>query len=134
MNPTNTKTLAYYGNIDTMVIQNISNYKSKIEGNDENTIVELNNLGGGNTLCNDENISIRIKYKSTKHIVFGLKNNSGFRNTILPSLGNINRIPTDSEYYNHLPEWYNDDSDSDNELQEAVDAFWTLKDGYTDFN
>ena len=134
MNPTNTKTLAYYGNIDTMVIQNISNYKSKIEGNDENTIAELNDLGGGNTLCNDDNISIRIKYKSTKHIVFGLKNNSGFRNTILPSLGNINRVPTDSEYYTHLPEWYSDDSDSDNELQEAVDAFWTLRDGYIYFN
>lgn len=131
INPVSNKTISYYGNVDTMIINSISDYKSRIEGAIENTVDVLTAPSEESNFTSDPNISVRIKYKSTKHIVFGLKNKSGYKNTVLPSIGNLNRTTTT---ITHKPEWFGDNSDPDNTVQTISDYYFPGENGYQDFN
>lgn len=98
------KNISYYGNIDTLRVNTTADYVPKIVGNGIENMPTFNDRA---ITVKDETISIRMKYKSTKHLVFGLKNYNNKKYTILPSLG-INTV-TSEDVGQYQPSWSNPD-------------------------
>lgn len=98
----NSRSFVYYGNVDTMYSLKQNNaYKSKIEKivNGESTIGSLmddNSIKGEDlrnydTMQTDTNVNVRMSYKSSKHLIFGIKydeqqQNHAHRQSCLPTI------------------------------------------------
>lgn len=68
----------YYGNIDTSLIADVR--PSAVPTFDSNSY----DTGHGSNIWNSAQFGIRMKYKSTRHLVFALSNNGGEDTVILP--------------------------------------------------
>lgn len=90
---------SYYGNIDTLLLYNNDSYVSKVAGSGS-VISNIPSPGNGSSLktVQDKNISIRMKYKSSKHLVFGLRGDDNETFTVLPSVNNINTTTNSVQY------------------------------------
>lgn len=87
--------VSYYGNIDTLINSKLSTFKwmQDIDINMRDITSDINMDSDENniTVLTEGSAPIRMKYKSTKHLVFSLKTKSnevGIR--ILPTLNNLN--------------------------------------------
>ena len=93
----------YYGNEDYMFSKILPRTSEGAKKVVKTTLGELEELAYTNSTIDTSRV-IRMQYKSPKHIVFGLKNNSNsHRPIILPSINNLNRADPVVVY---VPEWY----------------------------
>lgn len=104
----------YFGNEDSIIAWTQSDFKIPVVGKDSGEISSIAEsvvgaVTEGKDIVNVEEIAIRMSYKSTPHLVFGLHTKGGndeeemHRPVILPSVNNLNRADPE---INSIPDWY----------------------------
>lgn len=95
------KSVCYYGNIDTML--SASDNKVSTESGDVYIPFETDTIDSyvaptGNKIPSEVIMSSRIKYKSTRHLVFSLMNAMSGKTVVMPVLNNTPSLPNDLPY------------------------------------
>lgn len=121
------KSVCYYGNVDTMV----SSSRNSVETSDGSVYIpylvdDLDNYtpATGDNIPSEVMMSTRIKYKSTRHLVFSLMSDIGGKTTVMPILNNTPSLPNDIPY----PYWENGEETAYPEADGfAGDSKYTIK-------
>lgn len=114
----------YYGNVDTMVNPK-SNISIPYVGG---KTFEADITDSSYADNNDINGSVRISYKSGKHLVFSLITEANHRPNILPSLNNVNRVPLVYD----IPYWLTNSIKNSKESIYVEEDYTTIENRVTD--
>lgn len=124
--PIGDTTFNYYGNIDTILLAKEEysilyghNNKASFYDTSFDEITKDKHFGDNNDIIVSSKESVRMKYKSSPHLVFSLSSNNGVQ-SILPTINNIQEISDDIKY--STPYWI-DSSVADTSDYKGVQFF-----------